>query len=257
MNITVIKIGGNVVDDANARTEFYAQLSAIRSAVILVHGGGKVATELSSKLGIPTTMIDGRRVTDAETLRVVTMVYAGLINKQLVAELQSHGINALGITGADGNILRAHKRTHAQHDYGFVGDIDSVNTELLSQLVQANLLPVIAPLTHDGSGQLLNTNADTIAAQVASALAQTFTVDVIYCFEKRGVLRNVEDESTLIPSLTLTEYSALKANGVVAQGMIPKLDNAFDAIARGVHSVRITKYTHLDGGTLLHKGESA
>lgn len=255
MNITVVKIGGNVVDDAAARAKFYAQLSAISGAIILVHGGGKVATELSSTLGIPTTMIEGRRVTDADTLRVVTMVYAGLINKQLVAELQSHGINAFGITGADGNLLRAHKRTHAQHNYGFVGDIDSVNIELLTQLVQANLLPVIAPLTHDGSGQLLNTNADTIAAQVASALAHTFTVNVIYCFEKRGVLRNVEDETTLIPSLTLAEYSALKEQGVVAQGMIPKLDNAFAAIERGVQSVRITKYSHLDGGTIL-KGES-
>lgn len=254
MKLTVIKIGGNVVDSANARSVFYEQLRTLNTATILVHGGGKVATELSASLGIPTTMIEGRRVTDAETLRVVTMVYAGLINKQLVAELQSHNINALGITGADANCIRAHKRRHSQHDYGFVGDVDSVNTKFLTQLVQHDIVPVIAPLTHDGSGQLLNTNADTIAAQVASALAQTFTVDIVYCFEKLGVLKNVENDTSLIPSLTQTEYTELKANGIVAQGMIPKLDNAYSAIERGVRSVRITHYSNVNGGTLLTIG---
>lgn len=236
----VIKIGGNVIDNDHALRQFVTNLAALQSAWILVHGGGKLATSLSARLGIETQMIDGRRVTDKATLDVVTMVYGGLVNKRIVAGLQAHGINALGLTGADGDIIRARKREHPTTDYGFVGDVERVRAERLHSLLEAGFLPVLAPLTHDGKGTILNTNADTIASETASALASLYDVRLVYCFEKRGVLRDVNDESSVIPRITPAFYTDLRSSGAIAKGMIPKMDNAFAALGRGVSSVMIT-----------------
>lgn len=245
--LTVIKIGGNVIDNSEKLHQFLLDFTALPGDKILIHGGGKIATELGLSLGIEPKMVDGRRITDIETLRIVTMVYAGLINKNMVAQLQAKGCNAIGLTGADGNVIRAVKRPVGKVDYGFVGDLDaaSVSVSTISSLLEGRLTPVLCAITHDGDSQLLNTNADTIASAVAVAMSATYDTRLVYCFEKKGVLRDVEDESSLVTEIKSGEFEKLKEEGVVSGGMIPKLHNAFEAIRQGVKSVYIGKADEL------------
>jgi len=242
----IVKIGGNIVDDEASLSGFLKKFSTIRAKKILVHGGGKLATRLAEQLSVKQTMIDGRRITDAETLKIVTMVYAGYINKNIVALLQSYECNAIGLSGADGNAILAHKRHHPTIDYGFAGDIDSVNTGLLTDLLAKNIAIVLAPITHDKKGQLLNTNADTIAQETAKGLSPVYDVTLIYSFEKSGVLEDASDDSTVIKKINLTSYRQLKTEQKIFAGMIPKLDNAFEALKSGVNSVIIGKAEELD-----------
>ena len=253
----IIKIGGNIIDDEEKLSAFLDKFSAIKGNKILVHGGGKLATRVAEAMGIPQQMIDGRRITDAETLKVVTMVYAGFINKNIVAALQAKGCNAFGVTGADGNMIFAHKRIHPTIDYGFAGDVDAVNTTLANALLQQNISLVCAPITHDGNGSLLNTNADTIAQEFAKALSSFYDVSLIYCFEKKGVLSNADDDETVITSINPASFKQLKDDGIISEGMIPKLQNAFTALDKGVQSVIIGHAADLDrlvnneSGTLI------
>ncbi len=239
--ITVVKIGGNVVDNPEALDHFVSDFSKLKGPKILVHGGGKEATRLSARLDIPTTMIDGRRVTTRETLDVVTMVYAGLINKRIVSALQSKGCNAIGLSGADGNIIPANRRPATPVDYGFVGDIDAakINTALLATLLDCGIVPVFCAIMHDGNGTLLNCNADSVASAVAVAASRIAPARLVFCFEKDGVLADVDNPGSLIESVTPQSYTTLREDGVVNKGMIPKIDNAFAAIAAGVESVTI------------------
>jgi acetylglutamate kinase len=236
----VIKIGGNIIDDELKLSSFLQSFATVEGKKILVHGGGKLATRIAETMGIQQQMIDGRRITDAETLKIVTMVYAGFINKNIVAQLQSFNCNAIGLSGADGNAIKAHKRSSAI-DYGFVGDIDEVNSNLLDTLLQTNDAIVLAPITHDGNGQLLNTNADTIAQEVAKAMSGLYNVDLIYSFEKSGVLLDVNDEASVISNINPSSYEQLKAEQRIFAGMLPKLDNAFAALKSGVNKVIIGK----------------
>lgn len=240
-NITVVKIGGNVIDNEAALERFVADFASLPAPKILIHGGGKLATRLAEKLEVPTTMIEGRRVTDAETLDVVTMVYAGLINKRIVAKLQARGCNAIGLSGADGNMIPAIRRSPIPLDYGFVGDIDAakMNTALLASLLEQGVTPIFCAITHDGNGLLLNSNADSVASAVAVAAATIAPTDLVFCFEKQGVLRDVEDDDSVISLITKADYPALRNEGVISKGMIPKIDNAFRAIEEGVRSVTI------------------
>jgi acetylglutamate kinase len=237
----VIKIGGNIVDNPALLTNFLTAFSTIEGQAILVHGGGKLATSLAAKLGVEQTMVEGRRITDGETLKIVTMVYAGYINKNIIAQLQAMHVNAIGLSGVDGNLIKAHKRIDANIDFGFVGDIDEVNTGFIHQQLLNNTRLVIAPITHDGAGQLLNTNADTIAQTVATAMSDTYKVHLVYGFEKEGVLRDVTYEGSVISSINNLTYSQLKKEKVIFEGMIPKIDNAFLALHGGVQSVIIGK----------------
>ncbi|MCF0208818.1 MAG: acetylglutamate kinase, partial [Bacteroidaceae bacterium] len=221
--------------------------AAISGAKVLVHGGGRRATKVAERLGIETKMVNGRRITDKDMLEVVTMVYGGLVNKSIVAGLQALGVNAIGLTGADGNALLAHKRPVKDVDYGFVGDVDKGNLNTLATLLNAGIIPVMAPLTHDGKGNLLNTNADTIAAETAKTLAKEYDVTLIYAFEKPGVLSNPDDDDSVIPLITSESYEQLKADGIVSGGMLPKIDNAYNAINAGVKAVIITKADAIDG----------
>jgi len=248
----VIKIGGNIIDHPEALGRFLAHFAVLRGNKVLVHGGGKIATRMASDLGITATMVEGRRITDEAMLRVVTMVYAGLTNKQVVAGLQANGCNAIGLSGADGNTIKAIKRPVAAIDYGYVGDIlpNSVDADAIGALIGAGFTPVFSAITHDGNGQLLNTNADTIASALAVALASRYQTSLVYCFEKRGVLRDVNDETSAIPEIRTAEFEALKTSGIVADGMIPKLHNAFEAIAKGVDEVCIG---HADDLLLLRE----
>lgn len=241
----VIKIGGNIIDNEVKLAAFIKDFAAVDGLKVLVHGGGKLATKLAADLGIEQQMIDGRRITDAATLKIVTMVYAGAINKNVVAQLQANGCDAIGLTGADGNAIKAHKRNHPTIDYGFVGDVDEVNTGLLKNLLEQNIAVVLAPITHDGNGLLLNTNADTIAQEAAKALSSIYEVELIYSFEKSGVLMDAEDDTSVIPSINPTTYRELKEKQVIFAGMIPKLDNAFAAINSGVSKVIIGKAEQL------------
>ena len=243
--LTVIKIGGNVIDDDIKLSSFLKAFASIKGKKILVHGGGKLATKLAEQLNIPQQLVDGRRITDAETLKIVTMVYAGYVNKNIVAQLQANGENAIGICGADGNAILAHKRTNALLDYGFVGDIDAVNLSFFSDLLDKNINIVVAPLTHDAKGQLLNTNADTIAQEIANAMSKTYSVQLIYSFEKAGVLTDTNDDDTLIKEINPSSYKQLKESGAIFAGMIPKLDNAFAALHNGVEKVIIGKAEQL------------
>lgn len=240
-NLYVIKIGGNIVDNAALLSQCLHAFTLVKGQAILVHGGGKLATQLASSLGVKQTMVDGRRVTDAETLKIVTMVYAGYINKNIVAQLQSMGVNAMGLTGVDGNLIRAHKRTAVSIDYGFVGDIDKVNVAQIENLLAQNLKLIIAPITHDGKGQLLNTNADTIAQSIATALSAAYQVHLIYGFEKEGVLLDVNNPSSVIAKIDKPSYAKLKEEQKIFEGMVPKIDNAFLALDGGVQSVIIGK----------------
>lgn len=237
--LLIIKIGGNIIDDPTRLESFLQQFATVKGNKILVHGGGKLATKLAEQMGIEQQMIDGRRITDAETLKIVTMVYAGYINKNIVAQLQSLHQNAIGITGADANIILAHQRIHATIDYGFVGDIDAVQTAAITQLLQQNMAIVIAPITHDGKGQLLNTNADTIAQELAKAMSHLYATTLIYSFEKKGVLKDINNENDVIPMIDTALYQQLKAEQAIFAGMIPKLENAFAAVKSGVKRVII------------------
>jgi len=243
----VIKIGGHIIDDENKLTAFLEQFAALDERKILVHGGGTLATRLATQLKIPQQVVDGRRITDAETLKIVTMVYAGYINKNIVARLQAANCNAIGLCGADGDSILSHKRQHAVMDYGFVGDIDAINTVLLKNLLEQNISIVFAPITHDQRGQLLNTNADTIAQEIANAMSSHYETELIFSFEKAGVLLDVNDESTVIRKLDAAYYNELKASNKIFAGMIPKLDNAFAALRAGVKKVVIGKAEDLKG----------
>lgn len=243
----IIKIGGNIIDDSVALEKFLVNFSKIEELKILVHGGGKVASELAKRMGVSQAMVNGRRITDSETLKITAMVYAGLINKQVVALLQSHKVNAIGLSGADANIIKTEKRKVEDIDYGYVGDVSSsgINSDMLSAFLGMNLVPVFSAITHDGAGQLLNTNADTIASVLAVALSEKYNVQLNYCFEKNGVLENIEDDNSVIKTITKTKYKQLLQEGVVSKGMIPKLDNAFSAIQNGVSSVVIANADEL------------
>jgi acetylglutamate kinase len=240
-NLYVIKIGGNIVDNPILLTKCLQAFTQIKDQAILVHGGGKLATSLAATLGVEQTMVEGRRITDGETLKIVTMVYAGYINKNIIAQLQALNVNALGLSGADANLIKAHKRVGTNIDFGFVGDIDEVNTGFIHQQLLNNTRLVIAPITHDGAGQLLNTNADTIAQTIAIAMSNTHKVHLVYGFEKEGVLADVNNEASVISSINNLTYSQLKKENVIFEGMIPKIDNAFLALQGGVQSVIIGK----------------
>lgn len=237
--LTVVKVGGKIIDDPLRLDAFLELFSKIEGPKILVHGGGKLATDIGDKLGVVSRYIDGRRITDAATLRLVTMVYAGLINKTIVVSLQGKGCYAVGFTGADGNLIHAQQRPVKDIDYGFVGDIlpGGVNVALLKTLLSAGYTPVIAPITHDRMGSLLNTNADAIAMEISCCMAVLTSVTLVYCFEKKGVLHNREDETSVIPYINEPAYRQLKANHIITEGMIPKMDNAFDALNRGLVNV--------------------
>lgn len=237
----IIKIGGNVIDDEEQLAVFLEKFAALQGKKILVHGGGKIATRLASDLGVEVKMLEGRRITDEKMLDVVTMVYAGLTNKKIVALLQKYDCDALGLSGADGNVIKAVKRPVKNIDYGFVGDVlfDSVNTLNLKKFLEAGFTPVFSAITHNGAGQLLNTNADTIASALAVSLSKIYETRLIYCFEKNGVLRDVSDENSVIKNINPIEYARLKTGGMIFEGMVPKLDNAFEAIAKGVKNVYI------------------
>lgn len=239
MKLNVIKIGGNVINDSEKLTEFLSAFSQLKGNKILVHGGGKVATEIAKKLGVETKMVEGRRITDEPMRDVVMMVYGGLINKQIVAQLQANNCDAIGLTGADGGVILAKKRPVKTIDYGFVGDIEKVDNEFISNLLQQKKTPIFAPLTFDKSGTMLNTNADTQASAIAVAMSQEFEVNLIYCFEKKGVLSDPENDDSVISELTPSSYENYKTEGVIYEGMIPKLDNAFAAIKNGVRQVTI------------------
>lgn len=252
--IFVVKVGGAVVEDETQLAQLLSDFSAIEGKKVLIHGGGRKATKIAAQLGIETKMIGGRRVTDGEMLDVVTMVYGGLVNKTLVARLQAHGVNALGLTGADINAIRSHRRPVKDGvDFGFVGDVDEADGAMLSQLIERGITPVMAPLTHDGEGQLLNTNADTIASETAKALAPYYDVTLIFAFEKAGVLSDPNDDHSVIPCITRAYFNKYVADGTISGGMLPKIENAFAAIAAGVARVIITRADAIDGqhGTVI------
>ena len=252
--LTIVKVGGAIVEDEAQLTQLLKDFSAIEGNKVLVHGGGRRATQIATSLGIESKMVNGRRITDAEMLNVVTMVYGGLVNKNLIARLQANGVNALGLTGADMDVIRSHKRPLKDGiDFGFVGDVDQVNGALLCQLIKTGITPVMAPLTHDGQGNILNTNADTIASETAKALAPYYDVTLIFSFEKKGVLRNPDDDDSVIPVITHADFIKYKADGTISGGMLPKIENAFSAINAGVGQVIITLATAIDGnhGTVI------
>ena len=251
MNINVIKVGGKIVEEPDTLHSLLESFSKIDGAKALVHGGGRSATRIATLLGIESKMVDGRRITDAETLKVVTMVYGGLVNKNIVASLQQMGINALGLTGADMGVIKSEKRPVKDIDYGFVGDVKSVDGERLASLVKDGVTPVMAPLSFSSEYGLLNTNADTIAAETAKSLVPYYDVTLTFCFEKKGVLMNEADDDSVIPVITRELYAKYKADGIITGGMIPKLDNAFDAIDSGVKRVVITRADMLDAGSVI------
>ncbi|MBR5892322.1 MAG: acetylglutamate kinase [Bacteroidaceae bacterium] len=250
--ITVIKVGGKIVEEKESLDNLLDRFASIEGNRILIHGGGRSATRIAEALGIESRMVNGRRITDSDTLKVVTMVYGGLVNKNIVAGLQARNVNALGLTGADCNVIRAHKRTSEDIDWGFVGDVDSADGAMLAKLINEGIVPIMAPLTHDGNGNLLNTNADTIAAETAKALAPHFDVTLTYCFEHPGVMRNPDDPTSLIARIDSDSYKALLADGTISGGMIPKIDNAFNALEGGVSRVIITRADAIDGNSGTH-----
>lgn len=237
--IYVIKIGGNIIDNPTKLNDFLNHFSMLDEKKVLIHGGGKLATNLAQKLNIEQKLVDGRRVTDAETLKITTMVYAGLINKNVVAGLQSRGCNALGLSGADGNCIRSKKREHSTIDYGWVGDVQNVNAAFIHNLIQNNVIPIISPITHDGKGNLLNTNADTIATEIAIALSEFYNVNLRFSFEKLGVMTKQDDDRSWLRSINVEEYQKLIDGKIISNGMIPKLDNAFRAASSKVSKVQI------------------
>jgi acetylglutamate kinase len=252
--VTIIKVGGAIVEDSERLSQLLKDFTAIEGHKVLVHGGGRRATKVAAALGIESKMVNGRRITDSDMLEVVTMVYGGLVNKNIVAKLQANGVNALGLTGADMDVIHSHKRPLKDGiDFGFVGDVERVNGQALQELIDKDVIPVMAPLTHDGEGNILNTNADTIASETAKALTPYFDVTLIYCFEKKGVLRNSDDDDSVIPTITRADFDRYVKDGTVAGGMIPKLENALTAVDKGVKQVIITLATAIDGkhGTVI------
>lgn len=249
----VVKIGGNIIDDEAKLASFLQSFATLEGKKILVHGGGKLATKLALELGVEQKMVDGRRITDAETLKIVTMVYAGYINKNIVAQLQAKACPSIGLTGADGGIIQAHKRKHATIDYGFVGDIDGVDNLQIKNILEQGIALIVAPITDDGKGQLLNTNADTIAQEIAKAMSSDYEVVLIYSFEKNGVLLDVNDNNSVIKLITPGYYAELKSKELIFAGMLPKLENAFAALQNGVKKVIIGNAEEL---FLLVKGTS-
>lgn len=251
--ITVIKVGGKIVEEEDSLNQLLKDFSKIEGHKVLIHGGGRSATKLAEKLGIESRMVDGRRITDIETLKIVTMVYGGLVNKNIVAKLQALDINALGLTGVDMNLIRSEKRPVKDIDYGYVGDVKEVNADILQALISQGIVPIVAPLTHDKEGNILNTNADTIASVVAQALSKYFEVSLIFCFEKKGVLLDENDDDSVIPHIDKQYFAELVDKKIVQGGMLPKLENAFDSIEKGVKEVIITKASEIgkDGGTRI------
>ena len=243
--LTIVKVGGKICENPTSLNALLSDFASIEGNKLLVHGGGRLATAMAERLGIETKMVDGRRITDDQMLEVVTMVYGGLVNKRIVAGLQARGVNALGMTGADMNILLSHKRPVKTVDYGWVGDVDRADGVALKSLISQGVVPVIAPLTHDGKGNILNTNADTMAGETAKALASLFDVTLAFCFEKEGVLRDEYDDHSVIPVINRALYAELKEQGIVSGGMLPKLDNAFATLDAGVKEVIITKADNL------------
>ncbi len=255
-SLKIIKIGGNIIDDASRLQSFLKDFASTPGSKILIHGGGKIASELGAKMGIQAQMHEGRRITNAETLDLVTMVYAGLINKNIIAQLQAQNCNALGLSGADGNTITATKRPSKPFDYGLVGDvaITGVNSIFVGTLLESKVTPVFCPITHDGKGQLYNTNADTIASVLAMALGKSYEVELMYCFDKKGVLADINDEGSLITEINSKNYADLKQSGAIADGMLPKMETAFQALDNGVKYVRILKaeeLNSLNSGTLI------
>ena len=253
--IKVVKVGGGIIEQEDALNTFLDSFAQIEGPKVLVHGGGRLATKVAESLGYETKMVEGRRVTDENMLEVVTMVYGGLANKKIVAALQAKGTNAIGLSGADGNLIAAHKRPVKDVDYGWVGDIDEINSDLLITLINSGFVPVIAPLSHNGEGKMLNTNADTIASTVARALAQKQETQLVLGFELDGVLRDFNDKSSVIESITPELFEQYKSEGIISDGMIPKLSNAFDAVNEGVASVKICNALKVGGdlGTVISK----
>ena len=251
--LTIIKVGGKIVETPESLNTLLDDFATVEGKKILVHGGGRSATAIATRLGIESKMVDGRRITDAETLEVVTMVYGGLVNKGIVVGLQKRDMNALGLTGADMNVMLSHKRPVKDVDYGFVGDVDKCDGSMLSKLINEGVVPVMAPLTHDGQGNMLNTNADTIAGETAKALAEFYDVTLIFCFEKAGVLADENDDDSVIPHIGEEDFKRLVEEGVIQGGMIPKLENSFEAISAGVTKVVITKASEINGncGTVI------
>lgn len=247
--LTIIKVGGKIVEETDSLKQLLHDFAQIEGYKLLVHGGGRSATRIAEKLGIKSRMVNGRRITDYETLQVVTMVYGGLVNKNIVAGLQKEGVNALGLTGADMNVLRSEKRPVKDVDYGYVGDVKEADGQTLSLLIKKGIVPVMAPLTHDKQGNLLNTNADTIAGETAKALAKFFDVTLIFCFEKKGVLRDENDDNSVIAQLNKQDYLKLVEEKIIQGGMIPKIENSFEAIAAGVKKVIITQASELNKNT--------
>ena len=261
--LNIIKVGGGVVENAASLASLLSQFARMEGRKVLVHGGGRLATSMATRLGIESRMVGGRRITDEEMLRVVTMVYGGLVNKNIVAGLQAKGVKAIGLTGADGDVIRSHRRplkrvkmddgTEQMVDFGFVGDVDKVDARLLASLIESGNVPVVAPLTHDGEGHILNTNADTIASSVACALAEHYDVTLTFCFEKAGVLRDADDDSSVIREINEASFARLKSEGIVSGGMLPKLENAFASLRGGVSEVVITHWSDLrhERGTVI------
>ena len=246
--LVLIKVGGKIVEEENTLRQLLKDFAAIEGHKVLVHGGGRSATKLAAELGVETKMVNGRRITDADMLRIVTMVYGGLVNKNIVAKLQALGVNALGLTGADMNLIRSEKRPVKEVDYGYVGDVKEVNAELLAGLIKQGIVPILAPLTHDKEGHLLNTNADTIAGEAAKALAKYFEVTLMFCFEKKGVLMDENDDESVIPEINREAFKKYVDEGIIQGGMIPKLENAFQAIDAGVRRVVITQASEINNG---------
>lgn len=237
--LQIVKIGGNVIENREALKDFLTDFTKIKEAKILVHGGGKEATQMAEKLGIPVQLIEGRRVTDSANLEIISMLYAGKLNKTIVAQLQAFDCNALGLSGTDGNSISSQKRAPEPIDFGFVGDVTQVNDALFKTLLTQNITPVCCAITHDNKGQLLNTNADTIASEIAIAMSVHFDVTLSYCFEKKGVLQQVEDEDSVIPIINTSLYETLKRENTIHSGMLPKIHNCFEALKKGVAQVRI------------------
>lgn len=252
--VTIVKVGGAIVEDNEQLAQLLTDFAAIPGKKVLVHGGGRRATKVAAALGIESKMVNGRRITDAQMLEVVTMVYGGLVNKNLVAKLQAKGVNALGLTGADMDVIHSHKRPVKDGvDFGYVGDVERANGKMLQTLIQEGITPVMAPLTHDGNGNILNTNADTIASETAKALAPYYDVTLIYSFEKKGVLSNPDDDNSVIPVITRSDFEKYQTDGTIGGGMIPKIENALAAVDAGVKEVIITLATAIDGkqGTVI------
>lgn len=246
--LTIVKVGGKVVEEKELLNSLLDQFVRVTGYKMLIHGGGKAATALADRMGIETRMVDGRRITDEAMLEIVTMVYGGLVNKKVVSGLQSRNVNALGLTGADLDLIRARKRPVGEVDYGFVGDVENINTRELRMLLNENVVPVVAPLTHDGKGLILNTNADTIASSLAVDLSNYFKVFLFYCFEKKGVLSDPLDDNSAIPELSESEFVEYEQSGIISSGMIPKLQNGFKALHNGVSEVLITNPDNFSKG---------